>query len=190
MQPNLIQHISRFVPLDDDDIRAVLNHTSRVSAKKKSVLLKEGHVSKRLFFVEKGCLRLYFINDKGIEQITQFAIEDWWLTDYMSYTTRNPSQFYIQAIENTELYALDQTEQEELLKAVPALERYFRLVLQKAYAAAQVRLKFLHDFSKEESYHHFVNAFPGFVQRIPQYMLASYLGFTPEYLSELRKKIQ
>lgn len=76
-----------------------------------------------------------------------------------------------------------------MFEEIPPLKRYFRLVLQRAYAASEFRIKFLYHFTREELYHHFSLHFPEFVQRIPQYMLASYLGFTPEYLSEIRKKI-
>jgi hypothetical protein len=101
---------------------------------------------------------------------------------------QQPSTFFIQAVENTIVWALSWQTQEQLFLKFPPLERYFRLVYQRAYAAEQWRIKFIYDFSKEEIYQHFSSKFPGFVQRIPQYLLASFLGFTPEYLSEIRKK--
>ena len=78
--------------------------------------------------------------------------------------------------------------QEELLQQFPKMERYFRFIYQRAYAASQRRIKFLYEFTREELYHHFNDHYPEFVQRIPQYLIASYLGFTPEYLSEIRSK--
>jgi hypothetical protein len=78
--------------------------------------------------------------------------------------------------------------QEELIKAIPQLETYFRKILQKAYAAAQRRIEYIYSQSDEERYRNFSKSFPGFVQRIPQYMLASYLGFTPQFLSKIRAK--
>jgi hypothetical protein len=96
--------------------------------------------------------------------------------------------FFIQAVENTTVWALSWQAQEQLFLNFPPLERYFRLVYQRAYAAEQWRIKFIYDFSKEAIYQHFSAHFPGFVQRIPQYLLASFLSFTPEYLSEIRKK--
>jgi CRP/FNR family transcriptional regulator, anaerobic regulatory protein len=188
-QSKLIQHINQYVLLPGTGAAAVLQHSSLLSFKKKEHLLKEGQVCKNLYFIEKGCLRLYFVNNKGVEQTTQFAIENWWIADYMSYTNQSPSQFYIQAVENSVIYAVEYTQQEALVQAVPVMEKYFRMMLQKAFAASQLRIKYLYEMSREEVYRHFINAYPGFVQRIPQYMLASYLGFTPEYLSGLRKKI-
>lgn len=188
MQPKLIDHIKKYVELNDEQTHFLLDNIKPLTVKKKSYLLEEGQVCSSLYFVEKGCLRFFFINDKGIEQITQFAIENWWLTDYMSFDTQSPSQFFIQAIENTTVYTFDHNNQEKVFSQLPQLERYFRLVLHKAYSASQMRMKFLYDFSKEESYQHFSSKFPEFIQRIPQYMLASYLNLTPEYLSEIRKK--
>src|SRR6478609_8574802 len=184
----LIAHIKNYISIDDNEASQLLSYLKISSIVKKELLLKEGEVCRHNYFVEKGCLRMYFVNDKGTEQITQFAIENWWIADYMSFDRQTPSPFYIQAIENAEIIFIDHLRQEELLKEMPKMERYFRLVLQRAYAAHQLRIKFLYDFSKEESYKHFISGFPGFAQRIPQYMLASYLGFTPEYLSEIRKK--
>ncbi|GAA4469321.1 Crp/Fnr family transcriptional regulator [Nemorincola caseinilytica] len=190
MSAALIAHISRYVPLSEEDALAIGKRTSTTTVEKKEYLLKEGQVCRYSYFVEKGCLRMFFITDKGTEQITQFALEGWWMADNMSLLQQAPSGFCIQAIEPAEVVYIDQAQQERLIKEVPQTERYFRIMMQYAFAAAQQRVRFFHDLSKEESYRHFADRFPGFVQRIPQYMLASYLGITPEYLSEIRKKIR
>lgn len=106
----------------------------------------------------------------------------------MSLLKQQASPFYIQAIEDSNIIQINISSFEALCKDVPQLERYFRLVVQHANAATQFRIKFLYDYSREELYLHFSSQFPEFVQRVPQYMFASYLGFTPEYLSEIRKK--
>jgi hypothetical protein len=81
-----------------------------------------------------------------------------------------------------------QSAYDELLEAHPVMEKYFRCIYQKAYAAAQMRVKLLYEYSREELYRQFLKNYPTFLQRVPQYLIASYLGFTPEYLSEIRKK--
>ena len=131
---------------------------------------------------------MFFYTDKGAEQITQFALENWWITDYFSFTDQNVSEYNIQVIEKSEILVIDHRSFDKLLEELPALERYFRIIMQRAVAASQLRIKLLYDLSKEELYLHFSSYFPEFVQRVPQYMLASYLGLTPEYLSEIRKK--
>lgn len=186
---NFIKHVNKFTSISQSEIEKLQSATKFITLKKKDFLLKEGEICRFNYFVEKGCLRLFFVNEKGNEQIIQFALENWWLSDYVSFNAASPSQFYIQAVEDCTVIAIAKADQDKILDDIPALEKYFRKVLQISYAASQNRLKFLYGFSKEESYLHFINSFPQFVQRIPQYMLASYLDFTPEYLSELRKKL-
>ncbi|WP_257669793.1 Crp/Fnr family transcriptional regulator [Parapedobacter tibetensis] len=185
---NLVRHIQNYVHLTDSDIKRLYEETQVISIKKKEFLLQEGGICQSDYFVSQGCLRMYFIKENGTEQITQFAIENWWMSDYMSLMTQKASPFYLQTIENAKIIRLNASSAERLFEDVPVLERYFRLVRQHAYAASQFRIKFLYDYSREELYRHFSSHFPEFVQRVPQYMLASYLGFTPEYLSEIRKK--
>lgn len=184
----LANHLRKYVTLNEEDILLISNHTKILKPQKKEFLLKEGQIAKSNYFVNKGLLRMFFINNKGVEQVTQFALENWWLSDYMSFSMQQPASFYIQAVENSEIVAFDFEKQEELFEKLPQLEKYFRIMMQRAYAASQMRFKYFYDNTKEENYRQFVSLFPEFVQRIPQYMLASYLGLTPEYLSELRKK--
>ena len=186
MLENLKNHIARLVEIDEQDYAEILPYFRVIQAKKKQNLLTEGKICKSNYFVSKGCLRLFFVNEKGIEQTIQFALENWWIADYTSFSSQKPSGFYIQAVERSEVLALDFVSQEEMLHRFPQMERYFRLVHQRAHAATQFRIKFLYSLSKEEFYNHFNKLYPEFVQRIPQYLLASFLGLTPEYLSEIR----
>lgn len=188
MSENLKNHIEKFIKISSEDCSEILKYFTVIEAAKKQNLLVEGKISKSNYFVSKGCLRLFFINEKGVEQTIQFALENWWLADYTSFSLQKPSDFYIQAVENSELLALDFSSQEELLHRFPQMERYFRLIHQRAHAASQFRIKSLYGVSREKLYHMFNKRYPEFVRRIPQYLLASFLGFTPEYLSEIRAK--
>ena len=188
MSSGLLTHIQNYVTLAPEEILLIEKKLKPFPVKKKEFLLKENQVCKCNYFVVKGCLRLFFVNDKGTEQTTQFALENWWMADHMSLSKATPSSFYIQAVENCEIVALDNDLQADLFKKIPQLETYMRIILQKAYAASQFRIRYLYELSKEDSYQQFIALYPEFIQRIPQYMLASYLGFTPEYLSELRNK--
>jgi len=188
MQVKLIEHIRRFVNITKKEEEILNSFVKTYRTQKKELLLSNGNVSKSLFFVEKGCLRMYFINEKSVEQITQFAIEGWWLTDFFSFMDNTPSEYFIQTIEASEVVSIDRNIYDDLLEAIPGLERYFRIIMQKNLAASQLRTKYLYEMSKEEFYYHFSSSFPQFMQRVPQYMVASYLGLTPEYVSELRKK--
>lgn len=188
MYPNFITHIRQFVELDENSIEVLLRHVQHITLKKKEFLLKEGQICRSVYFVEKGCLRMFFIDNKITEQITQFALEHWWISDFMSFTNHKPSEYFIQTVEKSEIIVIDEQSFEALLKELPEMERYFRIVMQRAWAASQLRVKYMYELSKEEFYYHFCTSFPEFVQRVPQYMIASYLGLTPEYVSELRKK--
>lgn len=186
---NLIRHINRFIPLDKDKATEVFTKYVRTREfSKKEYLQKEGQISKSIYFVDKGCVMMYYINNKSASQIVQFAIEGWWITDYNSFINNIPSEYNIQTIEKSDIISIESSQLENLLKEIPQLERYFRIIAQRALAASQIRTKFLYEMSKEEFYKHFCTSFPEFVQRVPQYMIASYLGLTPEYVSELRKK--
>jgi len=181
-------HLEKFIEIDENEFFDILSFFEIKSVKKKENLLIEGEICKSHYFVLNGCLRKFFINDKGIEQTTEFAIENWWITDNLAYERGLSTEFYIQAVEKSEILVIDRDAQERLLIEFPKMERYFRFIYQRAYAATQIRLKYLYDFSKEEFYEHLCKGYPEFVQRIPQYLIASFLGFTPEYLSEIRNK--
>lgn len=188
MNEQFKNHIAKFALLSDEEFTQIMPFFKMMTVRKKSNLLIEGEVCKYHYFVLNGCLRKFFINEKGNEQTTEFAIENWWLTDNLSFEHQIVTQFYIQAVENTSILAISREDQEQLLLKFPMMERYFRFVYQRAYAASQMRIKYLYDLSKEEFYHQLNDLHPEFVQRIPQYLIASFLGFTPEYLSEIRAK--
>ena len=186
MYSALFNHIQKFVNLKQSDIEILESNLELSKIKKKEHVLQEGEVCNTMYFVTKGCLRQYIINSKGTEQTLQFAIENWWITDYLSYHNNVPSNFYIQAVENSDVIAIEKPVFESLLIQIPKLERYFRIISQKTFGAAQMRIKFLFTMSAEERYNHFKNQNPEFVQRVPQYMLASYLDFSAEFMSKIR----
>lgn len=181
-------HINKFTYISNEEFTEVLHYFQTQTFRKKENLLTESQLCKYRYFVLEGCLRKFFIDDKGNEQTTEFAIEKWWLTDTIAFEYQQPTQFYIQAMETSEVMYIERNALDELLVNHPVLERYFRFIYQRAFAAAQMRFKYLYGYSKEEMYHFFILKHPEFAQRIPQKYLASFLGFTPEYLSELRKK--
>ena len=186
MNSSLITHIRKSIDLNDSEAEMVLSYFDHQTIKKKTLLLEEGQICNKQYFILKGCLRSYIINSKGNEQTLQFGIENWWVTDYISFQSQNASHFFIQAIENSEVISIHKTALEELLSQLPKLERYFKLILQKSFGAAQMRIKYLFTMTAEERYLHFSSSFPEFVQRVPQYMLASYLDFSPEFMSKIR----
>lgn len=188
MNQNLIEHIRKYIDFSDSEALTLEKYIVQHNYKKKEYLLQENNICRNLYFVEKGCLRMYFINDKAAEQITQFALEGWWISDLKSFNSSTASEYYIQTIEASKIISVSTEKLDQLLAELPRLERYFRIIMQKELASAQHKSKLMYEMSKENLYNHFCTSFPGFVQRVPQYMIASYLGLTPEYVSELRKK--
>lgn len=182
-------HLEKFIIINDEDFEKIFSFFEVKTFAKKVNLLVEGQICKHNYFVLNGLLRKFFINEKGTEQITEFAIETWWMTDNISYEHKVPSEFYIQTVEKSEILIISGDAQEKLLEEFPVMERYFRFVYQRAYAANQMRVKYIFSLSKEDFYFNLLKKQPAFVQRVPQYLIASFLGFTPEYLSEIRKRI-
>jgi len=187
MSTELIQHIRQFVSLTNEQADFITANISPRKVAKKEMLLNAGDICRGNHFVVSGCLRLFFTDEQGNERTIQFAIENWWMTDYTSKDRKVPSQYSIQAVEDSIVISLDNQTGDKLFATVPALETYFRKILQRAYSASLFRISLLYSKSKEEMFFNFQQKFPDFVQRVPQYMLASLLGMTPEYLSELRK---
>ncbi|MFC7348375.1 Crp/Fnr family transcriptional regulator [Chryseobacterium zhengzhouense] len=183
------QHLDKFITITDEEFASVLSFFQEVEVKKKQDLMLSGEICKSMYFVVKGCLRKFFVNEKGIEQTTEFAIENWWITDTFAYERQIKTDFCIQAVEKSIILEINLQTQEELLNKHPVMERYFRMIYQRAYAASERRIRYLYEMTREELYVNFSTLYPWFIQRIPQYLIASFLGFTPEYLSEIRAKL-
>ena len=186
MPHTLTAHIQKIISLSADETAIIEAATKITTVKKKEFLFTAGGVCPASYFVVRGCLRLYIQNEKGLEQMIQFGIDNWWISDYMSLNSGRPSAFCLQAVEDSEVIALSNHCRDNLLLQVPALERYLRLVQERALGAHQMRIHYIFSMSGRERYRHFSSLYPAFVQRVPQYLLASYLGISAEFLSRLR----
>ncbi|WAC13818.1 Crp/Fnr family transcriptional regulator [Dyadobacter pollutisoli] len=156
---------------------------------KKTFLLLEGEVCQFEAFILKGCIRTYYIDSTGAEVTLQFAIEDWWVSDITSFQNQTPSHMYIETLEDCELLLLSPENKEKLLARVPGFERMFRLMVQRNLAQTQERLFRTISSTAVEKYLDFLNRYPAIPQRVAQHYIASYLGFSPEFLSKVRKKL-
>ena len=157
--------------------------------RKRQYILQQDDICKNLIFVEKGLLRSYSVDEKGNEHILQFAPEGWWIADLFSFFTGESSAYNIDAIEDSELLLITNPAIEQLYERVPKFERYFRILTQNNMVAMQKRLTSELSSSAEEKYLKLISAYPNIVARVPQHMIASFLGLTPETLSRIRKKI-
>jgi CRP-like cAMP-binding protein len=185
----LYKKITEKIPLSEEEFEVCKALFTPRKVRKKQFLLQEGDVSKYQIFVNKGLLRSYTIDDKGAEHILQFALEGWWTADLYSFFTEEPSLFNIEALEDSELLLINRPSWETLLEKLPVLERYFRILIQNSLIATQRRLMESLSETAEKKYLKFMQLYPESIQRVPQHMIASYLGITRETLSRLRRDI-
>ena len=189
MFDQLYQKISLIVDLTDEEFDFCKTLFVPKKLRKKQYLLQEGEECKYTIFVEKGLLRSYTVDEKGSEHILQFAFEGWWMADLYSFLTNEPSIYHIDALEDCELLMITQPSWDTLLDHVPSMERYFRILIQNNLIATQRRLMGSMSENAEEKYVKLLKTFPEFLQRVPQHMIASYLGITRETLSRTRSQI-
>lgn len=153
------------------------------------MLLHEGEICNFEAYINKGCIRNYYLDENGFEVTLQFAIEDWWVSDIASFQDHQPAHMFIETLEDCELLMLSPETKEELLRKLPKLERVFRLMVQRNLAVLQSRLFKTIATSAQEKYIDFISRYPTIPQRVAQHYIASYLGISPEFLSKVRTKM-
>jgi CRP-like cAMP-binding protein len=185
----LQEKISQIITITEEEFNFCRTLFTPRTLRKRQYLLQEGDVGKYQAFVEKGILRSYTVDEKGVEHVLQFAPEGWWIADLYSFLTDEASQYNIEAIEDAELLLINKTSWNLLMQDVPAFEHYFRILQQNHLIATQRRVMQSLTQTAEEKYLSFAKNYPGCLQRVPQHMIASYLGITRETLSRLRKQM-
>ena len=173
----------------EEELGSIADATLIKKVRKRQYLLQEGDLSRYNIFVTKGCLRTYTVDEKGIEHILNFAVENWWLGDRESLETGEPSIYNIDAIEDSEVALLTKEKFDRLCREIPAFNNMVNAILQKSFLVAQNRIHTFISLTAEEKYLSFLEKFPHLSMRVPQSMIASYLGMTAETLSRIRKLI-
>jgi CRP-like cAMP-binding protein len=182
-------HVKDKVVLTPEEQELIKYYFIPKKLRKKQYLLQEGDVCKYMAFVEKGALRSYNVDEKGYEHMIQFAWEGWWIADPYSFLSGDTSAYNIDAIEDSELLLITLAQFEEMTLKIPKMERYFRILFQHNIISKERRLISSITYSAEEKYLKLAETQPQLIQRIPQNLIASYLGITPETLSRIRKNI-
>lgn len=156
---------------------------------KSDYLIRPGDISNKIYFIEKGLVKQYTIGDDGKEHIIHFAPEDWLVSDRSSAYFKQHTEYFIEALEDTEAYIID----EQFINAASEISATYREFnhrsLHNHVRAMQKRINQLLGATAEARYLDFIKMYPGLYQRIPQWMIASYLGVTPESLSRIRKDV-
>jgi CRP/FNR family transcriptional regulator len=184
----LLFHFREIVDLKDEDFKALYPHLIVKKYKKKEFILKEGQVARHMTFIVKGATHAYFTDDSGKCYTSMFAIENWWINDLYSYIKEVPSKLFIQTTEETTVLQISKSNLELLFQSTPNLAEFWRLKIQIAYCATLERHHLYAKVDAYSRYQHFIENHSGIEKRFPQFMIASYLGITVEYLSFLRKK--
>jgi len=181
-----IENVSQKIKLDPENLDRLLAAFSMVKVKKKQFLIQPGFVAKQRIYVLKGAFRSYLIDDKGNDHTIQFAIEDWWISDYNSYIYQKPATQFVVALEDSVVMQIDYRSEQELKASSHQLETLFRMMAEKSAAFYARRITSNLTQNAEQRYTEFVGKFPDVAQRLPQYALASYLNMTREFLSKIR----
>jgi CRP-like cAMP-binding protein len=181
-------YVARTIQLTLDELEYFNSILEYKTVPKKTMLLQPGEICNFELYVNKGCIREYYIDSKGAEITLQFAVEDWWMSDITSFQDQTPSIMYIETLEDCELLMLSRSAKENLLLQVPKLERMFRLMLQRHLSVVQNRLVKTISYTAMERYLEFLSRYPNIPQRVAQHYIASYLGISAEFLSKLRKR--
>jgi len=189
MLNDFFNKLSKNILLTEADKVIFSQHVVVKKLRKRQYLLQEGEICKHVAFVNNGMLRSYLVDEKSNEHIIQFAPEGWFISDLNSFITEDASNLNIDAIEGSELVLVSRASHIYLEKAVPEFFKFNYLQYRGAYIALQKRLTSTFTLSAEEKYINLLNIYPDIMRRVPQHMIASYLGLTAETLSRVRKKL-
>jgi CRP-like cAMP-binding protein len=175
--------------LSQEERNLIEGYLTTKKVRKRQYLLQEGDVCKVVAFVEKGAMRLYRVNEDGSEHIVLFALDGSFITDLYSFLTSEPSTYNIDAIEDSEVVLITKSASDELRKLSPKYQEFIFQATSEAYIQLERRISSSISLSLEERYKELTSSYPDIVQRVPQHMIASYMGLTPETLSRVRKRI-
>lgn len=187
MNELLIQNIEKSLQLSKPELEQLCSYFEPKVIQKKEFLLTQGSVCKFEGFVLEGCFRVFILDKKGKENTLYFAIKDWWLMDIDSFMNQNPSNLNIQALEDSKILLINRKDKLTLYDTIPATEKLFRIMSQKAIVAWQRRLINNHCQTAKERYHDFAETYPNIVSKLTDKQIASYLGITHEFLSKIKK---
>ncbi|WP_339894831.1 Crp/Fnr family transcriptional regulator [uncultured Algibacter sp.] len=185
----LLNYIDKHISLSQKEEEFLLSKIKYRKYLKGQFIVQQGDVCNYECFVVSGCTKTFYMDEDGQEHIVMFSIEDWWTSDIGSFITQTPADFNVQCLEKTELIMFSFDIIEELYTEIPKLERCFRQIIEKAFVSSQKRLIRNFSLSAKDRYLYFKNQYPKIEQRIPQYMVASYLGITKEFLSKIKSQL-
>jgi CRP-like cAMP-binding protein len=189
MHAVLIQELKKHINLTADEEELITASFRYKKVRKNQFLVQPPDIALYEHFVLSGCLMEYYLDDNGTQHTLIFAPERWWTTDLQSFLKKKESRYYIEALEDTELLIITKEALDKLLNEVPLLNNYFRILYQNAILGLEERLLNVLSSKVEERYLRFLKKYPQLENRLPQYLIASYLGVTPEFFSRVKSRI-
>ncbi|HKH59775.1 MAG TPA: Crp/Fnr family transcriptional regulator [Flavitalea sp.] len=184
----LLNYFDRLIPLNQEEKDLVTAKFHPRLFRKRQYVLQEGEVCIQFYFVFRGCLRMYKIDDKGSMHILQFAAENYWINDLGSFHALKRSTLNIDALEDTVVLQINRDDLISLYIQAPKFDRIFRVLIENSFVRLQGRLLQSISSTAEERYQSFLEVYPHLVNRLSQVQIAAFLGITPEFLSRLRNR--
>ena len=188
MKSKLRKHIEKITSLTDEEFEYVLSHFNRKELKKHQYIVQEGELVNKDFWVLNGLLKAYYTDDNGKQYILQFAMEDWWITDYRAYFNKTKATINVDCLEPTELLYITLSDREKICSELHKMANFFRIKSSNGYVALQDRILTLLSTNSKERYFQLLDKYPQLYQRVPKTLIASYLGVSRETLSRLNSK--
>jgi CRP-like cAMP-binding protein len=189
MESYPVNKIFRDVNLSQKEKDIIKKNIKERFVQKGDIILTKGQSAPYLYFVSSGCLRTFFIDSSGKDHTLQFAVNDWWITDYTAFLVDGNAMLNIECIKDAILYEVSKENLELLYKRVPKIERFFRIKFERSLISFQKRLLSYMVQSAKERYIKFIDAYSTINKSIKNYHVASYLGITPESLSRIKKDL-
>lgn len=189
MNKQLLENISKHIILSSEEWNLFETFWTEKTVAKGDFILRNGETCRTDNYIISGALKAFYINSKnGREEILYFAIDDWWASDIESFQNQKPSIYNIQALEKTTILQIGHYSFKEMLEQIPKLEKYFRIILESYLGSLQKRIIQNNVYDAEQRYLEFIERYPKIIERVPQYLIASYLGISSEFLSRIRQK--
>jgi len=185
----ILTHVARHIALTAGEQELFLSLLREKRLLRRQYLLQAGDVCRYESYVLEGWLRSFYVDDRGEEHTLHFAMRDWWITDLESFLQEMPAEVHIVALTPVTVLQLDKPSLERLYAEIPAFERFFRILHQNAYLAQNRRILNNISMNGEARYLDLLQRYPALVQSVPQKHIASYLGITPVFLSQIRARL-
>lgn len=184
-----IKILLKGLSFSESEIKIIESVFHKVEYAKGTKLLKTGDSVDYQYYTLDGSLRSYFLDSDGKEHTVQFAIKDWWISDYTGFFSDSKAILNIEVIQNAILYRISKEDKEKLYKEIPKIESFFRKKLETAFSAFQKRILSNISQTATQRYINFIDTYPDIEKKFKNYHIASYLGITTESLSRIRKEL-